>query len=211
MWCPTIYFLSHHGAVWGVLGCLSFRIGNQLQWSILLTCFYAHNNDVILHKGYCINDQSPWALHSLTTISIWNNFWILSSLGTAVHGLLNFKRGQCILSVSKMSSLKAETTLVSDLCSWVRGLSFLQSIYGSSMMDLQNSLQLSPACRRVVVEWTEPSDTRISCAFPFAYLLPAFLFANAEGCGTQFCQGNAWVQTRSNPSSETVGKITSAS
>lgn len=208
MWCPTIYFFRRHGPVWGVWGCLSFRIVNQLQWSILSICFYAHNNYVILHEGYCINDQSACALHSLTTFSTWNNFWILSSLGTAVHGLLNFKSGPCIFSVSKMSSLKAETTLVSDLCSWVKVLSFLQSICGNSMMDLQDSLQLSPSRRSVVVEWTEPSATRNSCAFPFAYLLPAFLFANVENCGAQFCQGNAWVQTGSNSSNETVGKIT---
>lgn len=120
MWCPTIYFLRHHGAVWGFGGCLSFRTANLLQWSILLICFYAHNNDVILHKGYCINDQSACALHSLTTFSTWNKSWILSSLGTAGHGLLNFKSGLCTLSMSKMSSLKAETVLDSDLCSWVQ-------------------------------------------------------------------------------------------
>lgn len=211
MWCLTIYFLRHHGAVWGVWGCWSFRTVNLLQWSILLICFYAHNNDVILHKGYCINDQSACALHSLTSFSTWNKFWILSSLGTAVHGLLNFKSGPCTLSMSKMSSSKAETTLVSNLCSWVQGLSFLQNFCGNSMMDLQDSLQLSPARKHVVVEWTEPSATRKSCAIPFAYLLPAFLFANLGDGDTQFCQGNAWVQTGSNSSSETVGKITSAS
>lgn len=211
MWCPTVYFLRNHGAVWGVWGCLSFRIVKQLQWSILSICLYAHNNDVILQQRFCINDQSACALHSLTTFSTWNNFWILSSLSTAVHELPNFKSCPCILSMSKMSSLKAGTNPVSDLCSWVQGLSFLQSICGNSMMDLQDTLKLSPARRRVVVEWTEPSATRNSCAFQFAYLLPAFLFANVEDCGTQFCQGNAWVQTGSNPSSETVGKMTSAS
>lgn len=195
-------------ASWGrVWGCLSFRTVNQLQWSILLICFYALNNDVILHNGYCINDQSACALHSLTTFSTWNKFWILSSLGTAVHGLLNLKSGPFILSMSKMSSSKAKPTPVSDLCSWVQGLSFLQRICGNSMLDLQGSLQLSPARRHVVVEWTEPSAARNSCA----YLLPEFLFANVEDGGTQFCQGNAWIQTGSNSSSETVGKITSAS
>lgn len=111
--CDTLQFISSAMmcVIWGFWGCSNFKIVKQLQCVILLICFHAHSSDVILHKGYCINDQSAFALHSLTTFSTYNNFGVLSSLGSAIHELLNFKSGPCILSMSKLNSLKVGTTL----------------------------------------------------------------------------------------------------
>lgn len=124
MWYPIDYCPCHHEAIGGLGGHLSFKIVNQLQCGFLSICFHACSNDVILHKGHCISDQSAYALHSLTTFSTYNNFWVLSSLGKAIRELLNFKSGLCTFAVSKMKSLKAGTTLKFLICQcfWARGL-----------------------------------------------------------------------------------------
>lgn len=175
--------------LWQFGGCLSFRIVSQLQRGILSSCFHAHCDNMILHKWYYSHDQRAYAWHSLTTFSTHNNSWVLSSLGSAVHELLNFKSGPCISSMSEMNPLEAGTALqfLMCLCSQVQGRFISPKHFWKSPADPQDSPQLSPANRHVLVEWTEPSATRNSCAFHFAYLLPSFLFANAEDCCTQFC------------------------
>lgn len=164
MWCPTIYFLRYHGAVWGVWGCLSFRTVNQLQWSILLICFYAHNNDVILHKGYCINDQSACVLHTLTTFSTWNKFWILSR--HCCTWIAELQKWSMYLVYVKDEFFKSRNN--SSFWSVFMGARpFIpQSICGNSVMDLQDSLQFSSVRRCVVVEWTEPQPPEIAVPFP---------------------------------------------
>lgn len=199
MWYPTIYFLRHRVVICGFGDCLSFKIINQLQCRTLLICFHTHSNNVVLRKRYCINDRSEYVSHYLTNFSTHNNLWALSSSSS---------NGSYILSMSKTNFIGAGTTLISDLSAlWVQGL-FLQSLSEHIPADLQDSPQLSPAQRHVLVEWTELSATRNSYAFHLAYLLLAFCLQKDEECCTQFCQSRAtaWVQKCSKSSNETVVK-----